>query len=75
MSDMERWHQSASDYGWKMPSAPWWKRLPVIRHIRAKWTQIQVERWYAYGPGSIGIRSGYDSWVIYGIWHGKENAA
>lgn len=69
---MSEWLRQQKKYGWQMPTAPWWKRLPVVRHIRAIWIMWQIERWYAYGPGSIGIRTGYDDWVAYGIWRGME---
>lgn len=72
MTDFERWTTMAQDYGYTMPFAPLWKRLPVIRHVRALYAKWQIERWYAYGPGSIGLRTGYDDWVVYGIWAGKE---
>lgn len=72
VSEMEKWRTWQKEYGYTMPFAPWWKRLPIVRHCRAKWAQFNIERWYAYGPGSIGIRSGYDDWVVFGIWHGLE---
>jgi hypothetical protein len=73
MTDLERWFRDASRHGWTMPTAPEWKRLPVVRHIRAVAAKIAIERWYASGPGSIGaFRSGYDDWVVYGIWYGLE---
>ena len=75
MSDMERWLKNGAEYGWSMPYAPWWKRLPIIRHVRTIWNQIQVERWYSNGPGMIGLRSGYDDWILFGMWHGMEAQA
>lgn len=72
MTDLEKWARDGAEYGWTMPSAPAWQKLPIIRHVRAAWNRWQIERWYAYGPGSIGLRSGFDDWVVFGIWHGKE---
>ncbi|MDQ0996931.1 hypothetical protein QFZ34_002113 [Phyllobacterium ifriqiyense] len=72
MTDFEKWLRDGELCGWTMPRATLWKRLPVIRQLRSAWAQYQIERWYAYGPGSIGLRTGYDEWVAYGIWHGKE---
>lgn len=73
MSDLDYWLQDASENNWTMPPAPWWKRLPVIRHIRAAYLQGQVAQhnvmWRSVGK----IPSGYDSWVIYGIWIGMES--
>lgn len=70
--DYEKWETDGQRYEWKMPSAPRWKRLPIIRHIRALKLKVAVERHYSAGIGMIGIRSGYDDWVIYGVWYGLE---
>lgn len=73
MSEAERqWQATGERWGWVMPAAPAWKRLPVIRHLRAVWAKVLIERWYSIGPGSIGIRTGLDDWVVAGIWLGKE---
>lgn len=59
--------------GWEMPKTSFILRLPIIRQVRAIYRLILVELWYSIGPGSYcGIRSGYDSWVLYGIWHGLD---
>lgn len=71
-SEIQIWRRDGERFGWKMPRAPSWKRLPVIRHIRAMRLRIQIELWYAAGPGSIGLRSGYDNWVLFGIRRGME---
>lgn len=75
MNSYENWQLAAKDNLWKMPSVVWWKRWIIIRHIRAIYHVICVELWYARGPGSMYgyVRSGYDRWVLYGIWHGLEN--
>lgn len=72
MTDLDLWEKKAREYSWTMPSAPRWKRLPIVRHIRTYWNMIQVERWYANGPGYIGLRTGYDEWALFGMWHGRE---
>lgn len=72
MGDFERWKADGVAYGWVMPAAPWWKRLPVVRHVRAVWNGFWVEVWYRKGPGSLGLRTGYDNWVLWGIAHGHE---
>lgn len=72
MTEIERWANIGRENGWTMPPAPWWKRLPAIRHVRAIYGNVQVERWYRYGPGAFGIRTGYDNWVLVGMWHGLE---
>lgn len=72
MTEIERWRHDGEEWGYSMPAATAWKRLPIVRHIRAIRAKIAVEHWYAFGPGSIGLRSGYDDWIIFGIWHGLE---
>lgn len=69
---MKEWLEAGQRLGWTMPAAPWWKRLPVIRHARAVYGTWRVEQWYRYGPGSIGLRTGYDEWALWGIFHGME---
>ena len=72
LDDMARWKRDAEDFGWIMPAAPCWKRVPVIRHIRAIWGGWQVARHEAFYRALGGIPTGYDRWVLFGIWHGKE---
>ena len=68
----ELWLEDKIANGWSMPSAPSWKRLSIIRHIRAAYHSVKVsehERIYR----SMGmIPNGYDRWVIYGIRRGWE---
>lgn len=71
-NEVAKWELSGAEHGWVMPSAPRWKRLPIIRHIRAVRAKWQIERWYSHGPGSFGIRTGYDEWVVFGMLIGKE---
>lgn len=72
MTHDEYWLHNAARYGWVMPSAPWWKRLPLVRHIRywrLFFAVLEHERFCI----SLGkIPQGYDRWVLYGIWHGME---
>lgn len=67
-----KWIADMRENNWRMPSAPRWKRLPVIRHIRWFFASIKVrqhERFYT----SLGLlRTGYDQWVLYGIFKGYE---
>ena len=72
MTDEEQWLKDMAYNNWIMPFAPWWKRLPTIRHVRAILLKLRVERHYNSGVGQYGLRSGYDDWVLYGIWHGYE---
>jgi hypothetical protein len=67
----ERWRKDRDDFGWKLPApAAWPWRLPVIRHIRAAYNRLRIERHYIMGWGSFGVRSGYDEWVVYAIQRG-----
>lgn len=66
------WREKGIEYGYVMPKVAWWKRLPVIRHIRTIKAAIAVEWHYSYGMGSIGIRTGYDDWILWGMWRGLE---
>lgn len=72
MSNCETlWLKDQKENGWILPPpAASWKRLVIIRHIRAAILRWKVERHYAYGPGLIGLRSGYDDWVLYAIQRG-----
>lgn len=69
------WKAEGDECGWVIPHAPWWKRLPVIRHVRTLWAAYQVECHYAYGMGQFGLRTGYDDWVLWGMWRGLDCAA
>lgn len=66
-----RWYQRryADDYPRPYRGARW-KRLPIIRHARALWIGWRIARWYSSGPGSFGIPTGYDHWIVRGIWEG-----
>ena len=65
------WQAHGDTNGWKMPEAPLWKRLPVVRHARGIWNAFMVARHQARWAG-IGIPNGYDEWVLWGIFHGYE---
>ena len=66
------WLRQSEENGWMMPRAAWWKRIPIIRHVRAIVSAIAVSRhntlWQAAGM----IPTGYDEWILHGIWHGME---
>lgn len=72
MSESERvWHEMKAGNGWSLPAkAPLWKRLPGIRHVRFTWNALMVSLWHSSGPGTLGIPSGYDEWVLYAIRRG-----
>jgi hypothetical protein len=67
-----QWHADQKRYGWIMPPAPRWKRLPVIRYFRFVWHNFNIRRHNAMW-GSLGmVPSGYDEWVLYGVARGWE---
>lgn len=73
--DHKRWLADGMAHGWSMPTAPWWKRLPIIRRFRAAWAAGRVAEHDAF-YGRLGlIRTGYDRWVLWGIAHGFERPA
>jgi len=72
MSDMDLWLEDKQANGWEMPAASWWRRLPVIRHMRAAYHRVRLERHNAFYLSVGMIPSGYDNWVIYGIAKGME---
>lgn len=69
----DAWEEDGILNRWEMPKQTWFFKLPIIRHVRSVWLLVAVQLWYSIGPGSYyGIRTGYDRWVLYGIWHGLE---
>jgi hypothetical protein len=70
--DTERkWLEYGAEYDWTPPrKAARIYRLPVIRHVRYAYTALLVERHYKYWAAIGAARSGYDSWVLFGIFHG-----
>lgn len=69
----KRWIKDGEKNGWVMPKAVWWKRLPIIRRIRASFLFLRVSRHNGMWARATGaIPSGYDSWVLYGIAMGQE---
>lgn len=56
------------------PTASFWLRLPLIRHVRAAIEKRRMERhyafWYAYG--SLPLYKDFDEAVIDAIWRGEK---
>ena len=75
MSEIERWDLMGRENRWHMPRAAWWKRLPLIRHFRAKLLEWKVEQHNRMWRSMGSIPNGFDNWVVFGIWHGKESDA
>jgi hypothetical protein len=69
------WLEDQKRYGWVMPQAAWWKRLPLVRRVRYAWLAVKVtiwaRDWAAAGLG-LGVPNQYDQWVLYGIVRGFE---
>ena len=74
MSKYDSWLNEGREYGWNMPTFSLWKRLPLIRHVFVLYTAVKIYRhesmWRAVGA----IPSGYDHWVLYGLWHNYRRA-
>ena len=69
--DDKRWHDDRDQLGYALPrKAAWPLRMPIIRHVRFYWLSWKIEQHYSMGPGSIGLRTGYDEWVLYAVWRG-----
>lgn len=66
------WKRTGESNGWLMPIAPRWKRLPVIRHFRALAGAVAVSKHEAIYEHTGMISTGYDQWVLWGMFHGYE---
>jgi len=72
--DDARWYEDMVRNNWQMPIVAYWKRWPVIRHVRAYWHMTQINR-YRQAMRSTGmgmLDSGYDNWILYGMFRGRE---
>jgi hypothetical protein len=67
-----RWAIAGLRNGWKMPTAPWWKRLPVIRHVRVMYHAARLVIWEDFWTRAGYVPNGYDDWVLAGMWRGWE---
>lgn len=70
-----RWAITGLRNGWKMPSAPWWKRLPVVRHVRVAYHAARLVIWEDFWTRAGYVPSGYDDWVLAGMLRGWEERA
>lgn len=66
------WVSTGNRNGWRMTSAPSWKRFPIVRHVRAAYGAYQVAKFQEAIAFMGSINTGYDEWVLYGIYHGLE---
>lgn len=67
------WLNQAEQSGWPLPKvSKWHLRLPIVRHVRAMTLTAAVEFHYLRmeNMGFGWARTGYDEWMIDGIWAG-----
>lgn len=70
-SDWDRWRQDGERNHWELPrKALWPLRIPVVRHIRALWATLMIERHYRIYASLGLLRTGYDEWVVFAILKG-----
>ena len=70
----KEWRTDGLANGWHMPPEARWKCLPIIRHIRAAVAALAVDEHETFWRTAGLIPTGYDQWVLYGIWHGLSRA-
>ena len=68
----DAWEIDGKTYGWVMPYSPWWKRLPIIRHFRFIYYSYCVTLHNEFYTRIGLLPTGYDKWVLYGIWKGRK---
>ena len=68
MTPLTEWESDGIHNDWIMPAAPKWKRLPIIRHLRAINEYLFVRRLERAGNRTFS----QDRWIALGIWLGKE---
>lgn len=56
------------------PAAAWWKRLPIIRHIRATMVTVSINRHYNLfrSLGYFPVNSDLDFAIRDAIWRGEK---
>lgn len=67
------WRERGAQHGWNLPApAPWWKRLPGVRLLRALARVIEIERQrerlHFVSFGTPDFRHQY--WVAYAVRRG-----
>jgi hypothetical protein len=68
--EIQKWRETGRRERWIMPKTWRISRLPIIRHVRTLWAAWGVERHYAVWESAGLLRSGYDEWVLWGLWRG-----
>ena len=63
------WKTDGAAHGWTMPRVPGWWRWWGVRHVRWWWLDHDHR---ILASAFMSHRSGYDRWVLFGIWHGLE---
>ena len=72
LESIQAWREAGIKMEWTMPKMPWIYRLPIIRHAITQIAFWQVEWHYTKYAGFS--RSGYDEWVLLGMWYGLTTA-
>ena len=71
MTTCEEWTDIGAERKWLPPILPaWGYRLPGIRHIRTIWHGIRAANYGAMWSSMGFINTGYDDWVLFGMWRG-----
>ena len=69
----KNWLADKAQWGWEMPCAPRWKRAWGVRHVRAAYHAFRLGSHEEFVVRCLGmVPSGYDRWVLYGMWRGFE---
>lgn len=68
-SDYDRWRHDGLSNSWAMPPVSRWRRLPIIRHLRAVYGAWRAEQFYEPFSRMGMLNTGYDRWVVSGIWN------
>lgn len=66
------WREIGERNGWRMPPSPWWKRLPVVRHVRVLWHSYHLVRHEQIARSLGMIPTGADAWVLWGMLRGLD---
>lgn len=70
--DYFSWKEAGRRNDWYMPTAPLWKRLPIIRHIRAAWHWERLAGGDAVHHAIGKVVSDRKAWVLWGMRRGFE---
>ena len=69
-AEIQKWRETGIKNRWTMPKTWGISRLPIIRHVRTLLAAWAVERHYAVYESMGLLHTGYDEWVLWGLWRG-----